>query len=140
MRPSTAVTQVGSLQRLVYIGLAGLLLLLAILGIVLPGLPATPFILGASYLLVRSSPRLHRRLIRSRTFGPLLSDWHRYRGMRPRMKWIALGLIAVSVAASLALGQLPWVAHFAICGLAGVGMLVVWRLPDAPADAPIPKH
>jgi uncharacterized membrane protein YbaN (DUF454 family) len=117
-----------------YVGLAGACVVLGALGIVLPGLPTTPFILCASYFLVRSSPRLHRKLIRSRTFGPFLRDWHRHRGIRRELKWKVLALITITLAFTVAFGGLPWFGRMGICGIGAVGMLVVWRLPNIPPE------
>ena len=51
-------------RRMLLMAAAGAALVLGLLGIVLPGLPTTPFVLVASYCLLRSSPRLHARLLR----------------------------------------------------------------------------
>src|SRR5690606_8396288 len=50
---------------------------LALAGVVLPLLPATPFLLLAAFAFTRSSPRLHAWLLGHRHFGPLIEDWRR---------------------------------------------------------------
>ncbi|MGH9673009.1 MAG: YbaN family protein, partial [Bryobacteraceae bacterium] len=70
--------------------LAAVSFALAALGVFLPGLPSTPFLLVTSYFLVRSSPSLHARLRRSRRFGPLLDNWERHRALTRRTKRISL--------------------------------------------------
>jgi uncharacterized membrane protein YbaN (DUF454 family) len=63
---------------------------LGIIGIFTPGLPATEFVLAASYLFSRSSPALERWLERNRWFGPLLRQFKMTRGMRRNAKVLAL--------------------------------------------------
>ncbi len=58
------------------IGLAALAL--GALGVVLPLLPTTPFVLVSAYAFARSSDRLQAWLLRHRVFGPLIVDWQRY--------------------------------------------------------------
>ncbi len=74
---------------------------LAILGILLPGLPATPFLLLASYAFARSSERLHYWLINHRVFGPILSDFIDKRGIRFNIKIFSLllmwGMMMISI-------------------------------------------
>ena len=77
--------------RALYLSLAGLFFVLAVLGVFLPVLPTTPFLLLTSWCLVRSSPALHARLRRSPLFGPLLADWERHHGVRLYVKISALG-------------------------------------------------
>ena len=48
---------------------------LAALGVVLPGLPTTPFLLVAAACFVRSSQRLYDRLLAHPVFGPLVRDY-----------------------------------------------------------------
>ncbi len=116
-------------RKIGFLALAALFFVLAVLGVVLPGLPTTPFLLLTSYFLVRSSPRLNEKLLRSRTFGPLLRDWHRHRAIRPRVKTVTLIVMAVVVGASLLFGNFSPVVLTVILVFVGIGLTVVLRLP-----------
>jgi uncharacterized membrane protein YbaN (DUF454 family) len=106
-------------------------LALALLGVLLPGLPTTPFVLVASYGLMRTSRRWHRRLLDSRLFGGVLRDWHLHRGISARVRVKALALLAIVVGTTcLWPGVSPIVkAIVAVGGL--LGGTYVWRLPTA---------
>jgi uncharacterized membrane protein YbaN (DUF454 family) len=116
-------------RRAVYPALGLIALLIGAVGIVMPGLPTTPFVLLASFFFVRSSTRLHERLITSRVFGGLLRDWYVHRGVRPHIRARALAVVAIVVAASLAVARPPLPALVLIVALAACGLYVVWRLP-----------
>lgn len=112
--------------RLLYVA-AGLLCLgLAYIGWVAPGIPATPFVLLASYLFARSSPRLHRWLLRSPIFGKLLRDWHEHHGIRRPVKVFAVCLVVVVCGSSVAFAPLDewlkWV--IGVCGAIGICVIV----------------
>lgn len=77
---------------------------LGILGIALPLLPTTPFLLLASYAFARSSPRLHAWLVSHGRFGPLIDDWHRYGAISRRAKVAAVGLMAATFGGSVLAG------------------------------------
>lgn len=104
-------------------------LALGLLGILLPGLPTTPFLLLASYFFIRSSPRMNQALLNSRLLGPLLTDWQERGGIRQHVKMKAMSVVSVTVAAS------AWLSHhntplmLAICAAAAVGLAVIARLP-----------
>jgi uncharacterized membrane protein YbaN (DUF454 family) len=66
-----------------------LCLALGFIGIVVPGLPTTVFILLAAWAAARSSPRLHAWLHAHRLFGPLLRNWDDGRRVSRRAKWSA---------------------------------------------------
>ena len=66
--------QVHGLRRPIYLLLAFFFLVLGVLGVLLPGIPATPFLLLMSYFLVRVSPKLHARVMRWPVVGPPLKD------------------------------------------------------------------
>ena len=56
--------------------IAGMIcLLLGLIGVVLPLLPTTPFVLLAAFCFSRSSEKLHRKLLENKLFGPLIRDW-----------------------------------------------------------------
>jgi uncharacterized membrane protein YbaN (DUF454 family) len=61
---------------------AGLLALgLGLIGVVLPGLPTTPFVLLAAACFAKASPRLHRWLTQHRYLGPMVRDWEAHRSL-----------------------------------------------------------
>lgn len=66
------------------------------LGAVLPLVPTTPFLLLAAWAASRGSPELHEWLYRHPRYGPVLRDWRDHRALRPRVKRLALLLIAAS--------------------------------------------
>ncbi len=112
-------------RRLLYVSVGLACVGLAYLGVLLPGLPATPWVLLASYCFARSSPRLERWLRRSPLFGRLLRDWQEYRGIRRPVKVFAVGLVVTVVTLSLVLGTLPVWAKGVIGGLAVVGVCTI---------------
>ena len=83
-------------MRSIYL-LAGLLMTaLGIVGVFLPLLPTTPFLLVAVWCFSRSSPRLEQLLLNHRTLGPPLRNWRREGAISARAKTLAVGLIVVS--------------------------------------------
>ncbi|KFC63310.1 YbaN family protein [Massilia sp. LC238] len=69
---------------------AGVLaLLLGILGLFLPLLPTTPFLLLASWCFARGSDRLHRWLLSHRVFGEYLRNFEAGRGIPLKAKILA---------------------------------------------------
>ncbi|MFM4729175.1 YbaN family protein [Aeromonas caviae] len=80
-----------------------------IVGIVLPLLPTTPFMLLAAALFARSSPRFHGWLLAHPWFGPPILDWQQYRGIRRHARRRAIIFILISFSVSLLVVPLPWV-------------------------------
>lgn len=81
--------------------IGGIAVVLAILGIFLPLLPTTPFLLLASACFVRGSERLHRWLLNNRLFGEYLRNIEDKKGMPLRGKVITLVLLWGSLAYSI---------------------------------------
>ena len=84
-------------MRFIYAGIAGTALLLGVLGIFLPLLPTTPFLLVAAWAAARSSASLHHWLWTHPQFGRVLEAWKR-RSAIPRN---AKGLAFISLCLSL---------------------------------------
>lgn len=106
---------------------------LALAGAFLPLLPTTPFLLLASFLFLRSSPRCHAWLLQNRLFGPFLRDWERHHAVRPAVKWLAVAMVLAVVGATLLSGKLSWPMQIGCVGLCGIGLVVVLRLPTVAA-------
>lgn len=71
-----------------------------IVGIVVPGLPTTPFLLLTAGLYMRSSDRLYNHLISNKFVGRYISDFHENKGMTLKAKLYAIlmmwGMITLS--------------------------------------------
>jgi len=75
------------LKSRLYLGFGFAMVGLGILGIPLPLLPTTPFLLLAVYCFARSSPRWHRWLVTHRVLGVYLAAFREKRGLTPAQKW-----------------------------------------------------
>ncbi|QJD58279.1 DUF454 domain-containing protein [Pseudomonas sp. gcc21] len=77
--------------------LASISLGLGALGIVLPGLPTTPFLLVAAWAGARGWPALEARLLAHERYGPVIRDWRNDRAVPRKAKWMASLLMLSSV-------------------------------------------
>lgn len=80
--------------------LGSFFLLVGVLGVILPLLPATPFLLLASACYVRGSERLHNRLMGNKYLGPYIMNIRDRRGMPVRAKIITLIVLWLSLLVS----------------------------------------
>jgi uncharacterized membrane protein YbaN (DUF454 family) len=77
--------------------IGGIAVVLAILGVFLPLLPTTPFLLLASACFARGSTRLHGWLLNNRVFGEYLRNYEQGRGIPLRGKVTALVMLWASI-------------------------------------------
>jgi hypothetical protein len=68
---------------------------LAAIGIFLPILPTTPFLILAAGCFARSSETLHRKLLNNPTFGPTIKAWQEHRKISRRSRNLALTMIFI---------------------------------------------
>ena len=104
-------------------------LILGLIGVVLPGLPTTPFVLLAAACYAKASPRLHAALLNHRWTGPMLRDWESDRSLTRRSKAIAVGSMLLMVSFSIWSFRGRVVAQLALVVLGAVGAWVVLRIP-----------
>lgn len=119
------------MKRIVYI-ISGLLSVgLGALGVVVPGLPTTPFLLLASWLFYRSSPRLQEWLLQS-WLGTYIRSYHRHGGMTAPQKAGAVGImVAMVLLSTLVFIPAGSVARIIVPIAGAVGVLtVIFAVPN----------
>ncbi len=93
------------MQRYLLI-IAGLFFVaLGAIGVVVPGLPTTVFILLAAGCFAKSCPALHNWLLANKIFGPMIYHWQENRAIPRRARRMALLTIALVAVVSLTLLQ-----------------------------------
>jgi hypothetical protein len=83
---------------------------LGLVGVFLPLLPTTPFVLLAAACFAQSSERMHRWILANETFGPMVRDWEQKRCVSCRVKAIAIASMVVvgGLSMFLALETMAW--------------------------------
>lgn len=95
---------------------------LGLMGIPIPLLPTTPFLLLAGVCFMRSSPELHAKMLSDERLGPYLRQWNRDHSIPQVARRRAYLLVVVSFGISIALlDSLP--LRIAL-GLFGIGLLL----------------
>ncbi|MCP5076164.1 MAG: DUF454 domain-containing protein [Rhodobacteraceae bacterium] len=110
-----------AVRQIFYLVLAWLCVGAGVLGIFLPLLPTTPFLLVALWGFMRSSPRLEQWLRNHSIFGPYITDWSDHGIVPVRAKVIAVSMMTLS---------LTWLTFFSNAGttavvLVGLTMAIV---------------
>ena len=108
------------------VGLASLAL--AAVGVLLPLLPTTPFVILAAFCFMKSSQRLHDWLVNHRVFGPMIVDWREYGAISQPAKKIAIASMAAVFVLSLGLQAPAWVLAVQAPALA----LCMWYVGSRP--------
>lgn len=84
-------------MKVLYILFGTLSLALGIIGIFLPLLPTTPFLLLTAALYVRSSPRLYNRLLHHKYLGSYIRNFRENKAIPLRAKIISVSLIWITI-------------------------------------------
>jgi ATP-binding cassette, subfamily C, bacterial CydC len=132
--PARTVRPARWYMRPVFFVLGMTALALGLIGVVVPGMPTTVFLIIALWAFARSSRRFHDWLWQHPRFGPTLNAWSRYRVVPRRAKWAASLLMSVSLIIMAVTGAPP----AAIAGVAVICAAVLaylWPKPEQPPAA-----
>ena len=118
------------LKKLLWISLGILFVGLGAIGVVIPGLPTTPFLILAAACFIRSSQRLYDWLIQNKTFGPYLKDYREGKGIPKKAKVLAVSMIIIFVSYSVffAIEDFTLKITVGILGLIGL-FYVLFKVP-----------
>lgn len=107
---------------LIFIGITSVAL--GAIGVFLPLLPTTPFILLALWCFARSSERFHNWLMQHPNFGPLITQWHSDEGIPPSSRNRIILLMWLSLIISMLIIAKLW----AVALLSTIGLSVSWLI------------
>ncbi len=103
------------MKKKLFLLIAWISLGLGVLGIPLPLLPTTPFVLLSAYCFANGSERWHAWLLNHGLFGPIINDWQKHRGIKPKVKKQALIFTTISFAISIYVAPIVWVKILLVC-------------------------
>ncbi len=124
------------MARPLYLTLGVICLLLGLIGIPLPLLPTTPFILLAAFCFSRSSKKFHRLLISNRLFGPMIQEWERDGVIPLKVKCLSSTMMLLMISYPILFRDLAWWIDGLMAATALAGLAYVWSRPSRRTSAP----
>ena len=118
-------------MRPLYFILAWFFFGLGAIGVAVPGIPTTPFMLLALWSFSKSSRRFHVWLYRHRLFGPALQQWNEYRVIPLKAKIIALVTMVVSLIYIAGFTPAPAWLKMTTAVLMLYGAWFIWSKPSS---------
>ena len=122
------------MKKSLYKPLGFLFLGLGVLGIPLPVLPSTPFILLSAWFFARSSPRWHQWLMDSELFGPMIRNWEDSRCLTCRTKAVAISSMLVAGGASIVFALQDYRMQLFAGALMLIGAITVLSINTCPGE------
>lgn len=123
--PTPTFSSRSRLLRYVLFAIGWLSVALGVLGIFLPVLPTTPFLLLAAACFARSSPRFYHWLVEHPRLGPWIRDYLDGNGIPLKAKVYAIGLMWLSIGVSCYLVPLPWARGFMLLSAVLVSIYIL---------------
>jgi len=116
--------------KIVLIILGSVSLILGIIGIFIPGLPTTPFLILTSALYLRSSNRLYNLLITNKYLGRPIKSFHENKGMTVQLKIYSIVFMWIMISISVYYINSP-VRYIVLCaGIVGT-IIMGFIIPTA---------
>ncbi len=125
-----------TMRRSIFLALGWICVGLGFVGVWLPVMPTTVFLLVACWAFARSSPRLRARLLAHPRFGPTLADWQAHGAIPAAAKCSAVTLMAASFLVVLATTNIAPLGYAALaCVLTACSAFVATRPSPVRASA-----
>ena len=85
------------IKKYLWMGIGFLSLGMVYIGIVVPGIPFSIFLVFAAYCFAKSSPRMHAWLYNHKYFGPFLTNWVEKKVFPTWAKYMMIGVMSSSL-------------------------------------------
>ncbi len=118
------------IKKYFYLALGGIFFVIGSIGIILPLLPTTVFMILATSCFAKSSPRFHQALLNNRFFGADLRRWEKNRTMLRSAKKRATIVISLMFSISIILLIGKWEIQIMLAILAMVLLFFLWRVAE----------
>ncbi len=118
------------LKKQAFIALGWFFVVLGIIGVFLPILPTTPFLIVSLWLFSKSSPRFHRMLLDNSIVGPPLRSWEETKTVSRKTKYRATTLIVLTFSVSIALFAHDARIQLILITVAAVLLFSIWRIKE----------
>jgi uncharacterized membrane protein YbaN (DUF454 family) len=93
-------------------------LVLGAIGVLVPILPTTPFLLLSAAFYLRSSERMYRWLFENRYFGEYFRNYRDGRGIPLATKFVAIALLWLTISYSMLFMTNHWLVRVILSGIA----------------------
>ena len=116
-----------------YFTMGWIMIALGVIGIIVPGLPTTVFLIAAVWAFSRSSTRFQVWLWEHKVLGPSVRAWYQYRVIPVRGKILAVAMLTASVVYMALITDGDWVPPFLLGGaLVPIGLYICTRASKPP--------
>ncbi|MFG1490983.1 YbaN family protein [Oceanospirillum sp. HFRX-1_2] len=126
-------------RKPLYMAAGFLALFLGAIGVVLPLLPTTPFVILAAFFFSKGSVKVHRWLLRQKTFGPMIQAWEADRVIPFKAKLLSTSMMLIMVSYPLIFRPFALWLKVLVVFTIFYAMWYVWRHRSEPLDVSIEK-
>ena len=121
------------IKKYLWMGIGFLSLGMAYIGVIVPGIPFSIFLVFAAYCFAKSSPRMHAWIYNHKYFGPFLTNWTQKRVFPQKMKYAMVAVMSSS-AAFLYFSTRNIKATLWSAGFMALVAIWAWRYPSSVAE------
>lgn len=97
------------MKRILFLIFGMVCVALGVIGIFLPLLPTTPFLLLAAFLFARSSREWYDKLLNHKILGPYIRNFQEYKAIPLKVKVSSVSLLWITIGISMIFVESWWV-------------------------------